>query len=72
MNLKCNLPTFSVLSTKTRSSVLGSLLSIVWTYDKLQGFAVITEYSKYQLLALKHHGAIMLRGGMRSGGGGET
>jgi hypothetical protein len=72
MNLKCNLPAFSVLSTKTRSLVLGSLLSIVWTYDKLQGFAVITEYNKYQLLALKHHGAIMLSGGMRSGWGGVT
>jgi hypothetical protein len=66
------LPTFSVLSTKTRTLVFGSLLSIVWTYDKLQGFAVITEYNKYLLLALKHHGAIILRGGMRSGGGGVT
>lgn len=72
MNLKYNLPTFSVLSTKTRTLVLGSALSIVWTYDKSQGFAVIEEYNKYPLLALKHHGAIMLTGGMRSGGGGVT
>jgi len=69
MNLKVTLPTISVLS---KTLVLGSLLFPVWTYDKSQGFAVIKEYNKHPLLALKHHGAIMLRGGMRSGGGGVT
>jgi hypothetical protein len=72
MKLKYNLSTFLVFSTKNRTLALGSILSPVQTLDELQGFAVIKEYYKYTLLALKHHGAIMLTGGMRSGGGGVT
>jgi hypothetical protein len=61
MKLKYNVSIFLVFSTKTRTLALRSILSPVQTLDESQA-----------LLALKHHGAIMLRGGMRSGGGGVT